>query len=113
MRGYVRVFKDMIESKTGEKISTDAIILQSLVRGAAMLHSRVRRGSDGKTAYERQKGRRCKMEVVPFGEMAPYRKLTSEDKNKLDSQWEDGVWTGHKRGSNECLVGTGSGVVCD
>ena len=72
----------MIESQTGEKISTDAIILQWLVRWAAMLHSRVRRGSDGKTAYERQKGRRCKMEVVPFGECVHYRKLKSDDKNK-------------------------------
>ena len=32
VRGHVRVFKDMIETKTGEKISTDAIVLQWLVR---------------------------------------------------------------------------------
>ena len=89
MRGYVQVFKDMLETKTREKVSTDAVILQWLVRWAAMLHSRVRRGTDGKTAYERQKGRQCKVEVVPFSECVHYRKLKSDDKNKPESQWKE------------------------
>ena len=112
LRGYVKVFKDVLEKKTGEKIPTDAAILQWLVRWAAMLHSRFRLGTDGKTAYERQKGRKCRAEVVPFGEVVHYRKLEDDGrKKKLDSPWEEGVWLGHARGSNETLVGTREGVV--
>ena len=110
VRGYVRVFKDMLESKAGQKIPTDAVILQWLVRWAAMLHSRYRVGADGKTAYERQRGRKCKQEVVPFGEKVYYRKL-DQDGKKLESDWEQGVWLGHARVSNEVLIGTRNGVV--
>ena len=112
IRGYVRVFKDMIEDKIKGKLGTDSIILQWLIRWAAMLHSRVSRGDDGRTAYERQRGRKCNMEIVPFGESVHYRRLDKpEDRNKLESNWEDGIWLGHARGRNETLVGTRDGVV--
>ena len=110
-RGYIKVFKDMIEKKTGEKIKTDAHIMQWLVRWAAMLHSRFRKGNDGKTAYQRQKGRKCMTEVVPFGEKVHYRKLDDSERKKLESLWEEGVWLGHTRSSNETLIGTKEGVV--
>ena len=112
IRGMVKVFKDVIEHNIGEKLSTEAIILQWLVRWSAMLISRFKIGSDGKTSYERQRGRRCQIEVVPFGEMVHYRRLSDkEPKNKLESRWEQGVWLGHARGSNEALIGTKDGVV--
>ena len=77
-----------------------------------MPHSRFRRGDDGKIAYERQKGRKCNLEVVPFGECVHYRRLGAGDnKNKLESSWEEGVWLGHNRGSSEVLIGTPEGVV--
>ena len=111
IRGIVRTHKDRIEHQIGEKLPTDAVILQWLIRWAAMLHSRYSVGKDGKTAYQRQTGRRCRMEVVPFGEVVHYRRLDGEGKNKLESQWEEGVWLGHARGSNEALIGTDRGVV--
>ena len=111
MRGLAKVFKDSIEDKIGQKIPTDATIMQWLLRWVAMLHSRYRQGADGKTAYERQRGRRCRMEVLPFGEKVHYRRLAEEGRNKLDSPWEQGVWLGHARGSNEVLIGTKEGVV--
>ena len=42
-----------------------------------------------------------------------YRQLREqkERKNKLESEWEQGIWLGHTRCSNEVLVGTDSGVV--
>ena len=112
LRGYIRVFKDMMESKLGEQIPADAAVLQWLVRWVAMLHSRYRRGTDGKTAYERQRGRKCSLEVIPFGEFVHYRKLGTDDrKNKLESAWAEGIWLGHARGSSEALIGAADGVV--
>ena len=42
-----------------------------------------------------------------------YRQLREqkERKNKLESEWEEGIWLGHTRCSNEVLVGIDSGVV--
>ena len=112
IRSYIRVLKDMVEHKTGKKLNTDAPVLQWMVRWAAMLHSRFRLGTDGMTAYQRQRGRKCRMEVIPFGETVYYRKLDeNEGKNKLETKWDEGVWLGHTRGSNEFLIGTKDGVV--
>ena len=70
-------------------------------------------GEDGKTPYERQKGRKCNLEVVPFGEFVRYTKLgeTSQERKSSVSSWSEGVWLGHARGSSESLVGTKDGVV--
>ena len=111
LRGYIKVFMDMLEEKVNQKLPTDAVVLQWLVRWVAMLHSRFRLGPDGKSAYERQRGRKCRLEVIPFGETVHYRKLSDDNQNKLESQWEKGIWLGHARGSNEVLVGTRVGVV--
>ena len=77
-----------------------------------MVYSRYKVGEDGQTAYESQKGRKCKLEVVPFGEFVRYKKLgeTSQERKSLESTWFEGVWLGHARGSSEALVGTKDGV---
>ena len=87
-RSVAKVFKDMIEIKIGEEIQSDCMITLWLVRWAAMLYSRFKVGADGKTSYERQKGRKCKQEVVPFGEKVMYKKLKESGARKqvMESQ---------------------------
>ena len=113
VRSLAKVFKDMIESKIGEELSSDCVIMLWLVRWVAMMYSRFKVGTDGKTAYERQKGRKCKQEVIPFAEKVMYKKLKESGARKqiLESQWEEGLWLGHNRTSNEVLIGTSRGVV--
>ena len=72
----------MIESNIAEEISSDCVIMLSLVRWTAMMQSRFKIGSDGKTAYERQKGRECKQEVIPFAEKVMYKKLKDSGARK-------------------------------
>ena len=67
IREYVRTDKDQIEFGTGARLETDSPVLQWIVRWAAMAHSRFSIGSDGKSAHERRKGRKCRTEVVPVG----------------------------------------------
>ena len=78
-----------------------------------MAYSRYKLGADGKTPCERQKGRKCILEVVPFGEFVRYKQLgeTPQERKSLESSWFEGVWLGHARGSREALVGTKDGVV--
>jgi hypothetical protein len=111
VRGLVKVLKDQMEDKIHMTIDSSDDIMQWLVRYAAMLYSRYKTGADGKTAYQRQRGKPCRMEVVPFGETVMYNKLkeSGQRKNILDSDWEEGLWLGHARTSNEVLIGTTEG----
>jgi hypothetical protein len=113
MRGMVKVYKDQLEEKAKMQLEPTSVILLWMIRWAAMAYSRFKIGDDGKTAYERQKGRKCKLEVVPFGEKVFYKKLnqTASAMKSLESTWREGVWLGHARGSSEALIGTDDGVV--
>ena len=113
MRNLVKVYLDQLEDKAKIKLqSTDPILLW-LIRWVAMAYSRFKVGADGKTNYERQKGRKCLLEVVPSGGGVRFKQLgeTAAQRNSLESSWSEGVWLGHARGSSEALVGTASGVI--
>ena len=112
VRGLVKVMKEQMEDRAGMKLEPEDVIMQWMVRWAAMMYSRLKVGPDGKTAFERQRGKKCKTEVVPFGEKVMYERLKDGGrKNIMESNFEEGLWLGHTRQSNEILVGTEEGVV--
>ena len=82
-RDQARVLKDQIENKCGGKMNIDGDVMQWLVRWAAMIQTRFKVGGDGKTAWERMKGKKCDREVVPFGETIWYKKLKESGKYLL------------------------------
>ena len=84
-----------------------------LIRWAAMSVSRFLVGKDGKTPYQRQRGRPCELGVVPFGEMVLHRvpDVARDRHQALEERWAKGVWLGHARHSPEVLIGTPDGVV--
>ena len=75
IRGIVKVLKDQVEENTGAKMDPGHPLMQWMVRWAAMLHNRYQVGEDGKTSYQRQKGRKCNIEVIPFAESVMHKKL--------------------------------------
>ena len=82
-----------------------------MVRWAAMNISRFQVGSDGMTAYERRRGRTCRIPMVCFGEKVWYKKRDKpKEQQKSDTKWEKGIWLGHARDSNETVVGTAEGA---
>ena len=76
VREIMRVYKCAIEDGIGEALPEDSPILLWMARWAAMAHNRSQVGHDGKTAYQRQLGRPCRHDVVPFGERVLYRQLS-------------------------------------
>ena len=84
-----------------------------MIRWAAMLYSRYAAGRDGRTPYERRRGRPCRLPIVCFGEKVWYKELRvgKERQNKFDSEWREGLWLGQARSSNESVIGTSHGVV--
>ena len=84
-----------------------------MARWAAMAYNRYQQGNDGKTTYQRQTGRACRSEAIPFGETVLYResKTQNEKKEAMEVKWREGLWLGHVRSSQEVLIGTEDGVV--
>ena len=78
---------------------------------AAMLINICLVGDDGRTPYERRKGRRFKRELPEFGECIRYLKPESVGKDKADSRWESGIYAGLRIESGELFVMTNEGVI--
>ena len=108
----IRTLKSATESKIGRRIASNHPILAWLPAHAAFLISRYAVGADGKTAYERSRGKKYKRELVPFAERihfivpGPKRHM-----NKLESKWSTGRFVGCVQRTNEMLVMTDRGVV--
>ena len=113
IRGMVRVYVSQLEERANVEIEPEDVILQWAIRWAAMAYARYKVGEDGKTAYERQKGRKCKLEVISFGEKVMFKmlKITDGKQEKMNTDWREGLWLGHSRISSEVYIGTEEGVV--
>ena len=103
VRVTVRVYKLHLEDQVNKALEVNSPIVQWMARWAAMALSRFRTGQDSQTAYERQRGRRCNIDTVPFGEKVWFRQLSATDgrKRSLQSKWKEGIWLGHCWESNE------------
>ena len=83
VREFARLFKDVIETNVKRRIDANDPIMLWLVRWAAVVAYRYLVGKDGRTAYERKRGRRCKMPLAIFGEKVLYKPLDHQkDKGK-------------------------------
>ena len=112
VRGFTRVFKEQLEEKTNTKLEPDDVILQWMIRWAAMNTSRFLVGKDGRTGYERRRGRKCKSHALPIGEKVWYERIrkNKHQEHNLETEWFEGIWLGHNRASNETPIGTTEGV---
>jgi hypothetical protein len=113
IREFTRVLKEHVEDKAKVKLKTDAVVVQWMIRWAAMLVSRFMVGKDGRTSYERRKGRRCRIATAAFGEKVWYKEVreNKERKDKFCTEEKEGIWLGHTRNTNEAVIGTKAGVV--
>jgi hypothetical protein len=107
----VVVMKCALEMRWKVKIGSKHPVLTWMVEYAAHLICRFEVSHDGKTAYERCKGKRAKTKGVEFGEAILWRrKPVGNALGKLTSMWEHGVFLGVKGKSGEMIVGDSKGV---
>ena len=64
----VRVLKSAVEGRWGVKLETWHPAIPWITEHAALLLDRFEVGHDGKTAYERNKGKKAKVLGMEFGE---------------------------------------------
>ena len=108
-----QIDKVVVESASGAEVPADHDLLAWLVPYAASMHFRFAVGRDGKTAYERNVGRRAVPPLAQFGERVWWMPLKPSNRHlgPLDARFEQGRYLGPRDGSNTVLVGTASGVV--
>ena len=113
VRDQVRVMKLHLEKRLGRQVLEDEPVMAWMIRWAAMAMSRYKKGKVGLTPYERQKGRRCEVEVVPFGEVVMYRlpEVANDKHQALERRWSKGLWLGHARHTPEAIIATDTGIV--
>ena len=100
-----------LQGRPGVEIPVEHPIICYAVDYAATLLNRFEVSSDGKTAYERSKGKKATTLGIEFGEAVLWRrKKVGGALAKMTSLWEDGVYLGVTVKSGEMIVGDGSGV---
>ena len=68
-------------------------------------------GKDGKTGYERNKGKAVRVNGLEFGELVLWRKKREGGRlAKLSRLWDDGMYLGAKGETAEYIIGDRSGV---
>ena len=83
-----------------------------MVEYAAVLLNRGQVGADGRTAYERLKGKKASSPGMQFGErvLAKSNVASYKRKDKMDTDWYEGIFLGQRAVSGEYLVSSPSGV---
>ena len=109
----VRVLRRGLEQRLGVRLSGKHPVTAWLVEHAADLLSKYQIGDDGKTGYERWKGKRFQQEEVEFGEKIHYREnLKARAKQlKLEARWGEGFYLGRWWRTGEAIIGTASGIL--
>ncbi len=113
LMGQIRTMKSCLEDDLKMKIDANENIMKWLVSHAAMTISRYQVGKDGRTAYERLKGRQCTKQITKFAEQVLYKvtKRKGEHDEKCEARWEYATWLGIYPKTNEHIVCHRDGVI--
>ena len=111
VQGMIRTMRSALEEKWGAKLDVAHPIWTWMAEYAGWLLTRCEVGRDGKTAYERIKGKHARVQGMEFGEAVLWkRRRQGGPLGKLTSMWEDGVFLGIKGSTAEIIVGDKNGV---
>ena len=96
--GQIRTLKSDLESRIGVKIPSSHDIVPWLGEYAAVLLNRSQVGADGRTAYERLKGKKTSLPGLQFGERIPWKSNVApyQRKHKTDTDWAEWIFLGQR-----------------
>ena len=106
----IKAMKSSLEEKLGIQVRDRHPILAWVGRHADFMISRFRVGTDGRTPYERSRGRRWKRPSVTFGERVWFKPLKSYLEGPYDTMRE-GMFMGAHGRNGDALVMTKDGVI--
>jgi hypothetical protein len=100
----VRVIKLDLERRLGVKVEVSHPIFAWLVEHAVDLINKFLVSRDGKTAFERLKGKRYRGEMLAFGSPVMLRVSGKVQGGVMAERWFEGVWLGKRFHTEEHLV---------
>ena len=104
VEGHLRALLIAFEGRIGREINTLEPIVTFMPEYAAYLLNRREIGKDGKTAYERCKGKKATVLGIEFGEKLLYKVRPKEKMEKINARWEYGIFVGVRRRSGELWI---------
>ena len=104
LEGQMRVLKGALEKKVGERLSVAHPMFPWLVEHAGDVLTKFLVGEDGRTAYERTKGKKCSGEMYQFGASIMHRTSGKVTGGVMADRWHEGVWLGKRFGTGEHIV---------
>jgi hypothetical protein len=95
VKEQVEVMKSALESKWQKSINDTDDIVTWLVECSGVLLNRREVSKDGRTAYERLKGKRGVVPGIEFGEKITFKKSPGQrGVQSLSSLWSEGIFLG-------------------
>ena len=111
VKDFSRTLRDALEfNLKGTAIAPECPAMSWLVTHAATVHRRYSVGADGRTAYQRNKGKPASSAIVEFGEKVFYKPLGAA-RDQSDARFEFGHFIGLSETSNEVILATEDGNV--
>ena len=114
IEGQFRTLRSALETIIGEKMEAGHPIVEWMVSHAGDTLNRYHIGSDGRTSYQRWKGKAFKKVVPELGERIQYLRSDSLKEVRRDkgySRWGEGHFLGVRNETGELLIGSEGGVV--
>ena len=107
----IRVHKLALESRLKCKVPCVHLIMSWLVEHAADVLNRYNIGLDGRTPYQRLKGRKFMGHMLEFGSSVMFRVSGKVAGGVMQERWFPGIWVGKKLHTDEHLVMKEDGLV--
>jgi len=85
--------------------------MEWMVEHGAEVLNRYHVGKDGRTPYERLRGKRYKGEAIEFGRTVFHRHAGKVQGGSMQSRWSEGVWLGRRVVSDEHIIVMKNGEV--
>ena len=99
-----RVLKLDLERRIGQRIEVTHCVFAWLVEHAVDLLNKFHVAADGKTAFERLKGKKHRGEVLPFCAPVMLRVSGRVQGGVMAERWFEGIWLGKRFHTEEHLV---------
>ena len=107
-----RVLRASLEAKLGAKVPGSHPVTCWLIEHAAELLNKYQKGEDGRSAYQRLRGKPWTRDMVEFGEKVHFRmnQKAWPREYKLEARWGEGFWMGVKWRTGEQWIATTEGI---
>jgi hypothetical protein len=111
VQGQLRVVRLALEKRYKVAIPAEHAFIAWAVEFAGVVLNRLEVGHDGKTAYQRLKGKRVSMPGLEFGEGVLWKPDNRTGAlGKLSSSWKAGVYVGVRSKSGEFIIADREGI---